>query len=188
MSKDKIHNILFQASVSRPNIVFLMNAIEEKGLKDVLLMIHTAGGSNVEALHFFNYIKSRSINLTTYNLSFVGSAGVNLFLCGENRICSPFSSFMLHEGSFQINKPLKISEMKEYIERDEILKNIENNFLFQRGGEKCVESINKWSIKETQVSAQAAYDVGVCNKIELLSIPNDAILSKIQSSDFGENS
>lgn len=187
MYEQKNHYILFQASISRTNIVLTINEIEKHQSSNVTLMIHTAGGKSIEAFHFYNYVQSKKINLTTYNLSFIGSAGVDLFLCGEKRICSPFSSFMFHESSWAINQSLTIREMLEYIETDKTALSIKREFCKQRGGDLCAQSIEEWSKKDTTVSPQMALDTGLCTEINQITLPNETILSTIQSRDFGES-
>lgn len=181
------HYILFQAAVSRPNIIFAINEIETHQSNDVTLMLHTAGGKIIEALHFYNYIQSKKINLTTYNLSFVGSAGIELFLCGEKRICSPFSSFMLHESSWSFNKSLTVREMQEYIDGDKASHEIEQEFVRHRGGDLCAKTVEEWSKKDTTVPPKMALEIGLCTEISHVIIPDGSLVSKVQSPDFGES-
>lgn len=63
---------------------------------EIEISIATGGGEIDLAIELYNFLKALKCRITTINMSYVNSAGVLVFLAGDERICLDASSFFVH--------------------------------------------------------------------------------------------
>lgn len=90
---------------------------DSPGCKEIVVTISTGGGDVELAIELYNFLKTLNCKITTINSSFVNSAGVIIFLAGNERICLEGSSFFVHSVTKRIsgeyNYEMLEREMKE---------------------------------------------------------------------------
>jgi ATP-dependent Clp protease protease subunit len=77
---------------------------------DITLFMNSNGGNVVAGIHCHNMIRSLDINLTTHNVGNVDSIANVIFLAGDQRLCSPPSTFMFHSVGFDQPGPVRLEE------------------------------------------------------------------------------
>lgn len=168
----------FQNEISQKTMLELINKVEDINPAHLFLLISTDGGDPREPIRFFSYIQSKGIRLTTINIGCCGSAGVPLFLCGDERICPEYCFFVLHEPSGpQFYTSLKMAK-KNIIFNEFIHQNI-YNFAHSR----CGIEKNEWDIwhecENTAISSQEALQRKIATSSEQINIPRNAKIIRI---------
>lgn len=111
--ENKTLYISFSAEVNQNTTENLMSVIAQKvnvGVKDFYLLISSPGGSVMNGINVYNFLKSLPINLTTHNIGIVDSIANVIFLAGKNRYAVKNSSFLFHGVGFDINQPTRFEE------------------------------------------------------------------------------
>lgn len=169
----------FQNDITSETMLKLTNQVEELNPAHLFLLIATGGGDPREPLRFFNYIQAKGIKLTTINIGCCASAGVTLFLCGDDRVCPAYSSFALHEPH---------APGKQYITRKMAEDNIafnkkieENTYRFV--SHRCALEQEKWdewhSSENVFISSQEALEHKIATSQQSIQIPRNAKIIKI---------
>lgn len=73
----------------------LSGAIRD-GYQDVHLLIQSTGGFIGDGIGIFNFLSNLPIKITTYNIGYVASIAVPIYLAGSNRVCAETATFMIH--------------------------------------------------------------------------------------------
>ncbi|MBL1434356.1 ATP-dependent Clp protease proteolytic subunit [Candidatus Wolfebacteria bacterium] len=107
--------IKFFAPVNEQTANKLMNVIDEavnNGIKEIVLLISTPGGSVFHGLSIYNYLKGLPVDkITTHNFGSVDSIGVVIYAAGTERFSSPQARFLIHgvsanfQGQFSLEEP-----------------------------------------------------------------------------------
>lgn len=121
--------ISFSAGVDQNTSESLMSVFSQKfneGIKDFYLLFSSPGGSVLNGITVFNFLKSLPINLTIHNIGIVDSIANVIFLAGKNRYAVKNSSFLFHGVGFDINQPTRfeeknIKEKLKMVQRDQKL-------------------------------------------------------------------
>lgn len=95
--------IRYFAGIHYWDLMPLYEAIEsefKEGQRDFTILLATGGGSALNGLPAYNYLKGLPINLTIHNCGHVDSMGVVLFCAGQKRVACSQSSFLLHKQRF----------------------------------------------------------------------------------------
>jgi len=170
LNKEEVFDlhISFNAPVDHQHIDLMIGAIAKRKPKNVYLSICTNGGQAMEVFRFFSCIHENNINLTTYNSSFANSAGLLLFLCGQERICSPYSIFMTHEISMTLTG--NFDAIRKNIELNETASQINATFAYERCGVEP-KQWDKWHSSSIYgITSNEALHHKVATKIDFLHI------------------
>jgi len=100
---DRVY-VLFKAPVTEASVNELLDDVlkfARAGVPEVDLLISTTGGDVAEAITAFYVLRAQPFRLVTWNVGQVASAGVVLFLAGEERYAAPHASFTFHEPDFE---------------------------------------------------------------------------------------
>jgi ATP-dependent Clp protease protease subunit len=92
--------VLFQAPVTEASVNELVDDLlkyARSGVPEVDLLIATPGGELTQAVTAFHVLRAQPFKLVTWNVGEVASAGVVLFLAGEERYAAPHATFAFHE-------------------------------------------------------------------------------------------
>lgn len=89
-------------------LINLMSQLVNSGVKQIVLLLSTPGGSVMHGLTLYNTLRGFPIELTTHNVGNVDSIGNAVFLAGSKRIASPHSTFMFHGVGFDIGAPVRL--------------------------------------------------------------------------------
>jgi len=95
--------VLFQAPVTEASVNELIDDLlkyARSGVPEVDLLMATPGGELTQAVTAFHILRAQPFKLVTWNVGEVASAGVVLFLAGEERYAAPHATFAFHEPDF----------------------------------------------------------------------------------------
>lgn len=98
--------VLFKAPVSEASVNELTDALlklARSGVPEVDLLVSTTGGELAEAITAYYVLRAQPFRLVTWNVGEVASAGVVLFLAGEERYAAPHASFGFHEPGLALD-------------------------------------------------------------------------------------
>jgi ATP-dependent protease ClpP protease subunit len=112
--------VLFKAPVTEASINELVDALlklARSGVPEVDLLLSTTGGDLAEAVTAYYVLRAQPFRLVTWNVGEVASAGVVLFLAGEERYAAPRASFGFHEPDFSPDGRLDEAEARATLER-----------------------------------------------------------------------
>lgn len=96
-------------SVSK--LITTINYLIALGFRDILLIMNSSGGDLDAGISAYNYLSSLPITLRTHNISRVDSAAVYIYCSGKIKTASPYSSFVVHNGTSSFAASQTIGEI-----------------------------------------------------------------------------
>lgn len=105
--------IKFFAPVVEQTANALMSAIDKainQGVKEIILLLSTPGGSVFHGLSIYNYLKGLPILVKTHNFGSVDSIGVVIYCAGKQRYSAPQARFLLHGVSSNFPQQTSLEE------------------------------------------------------------------------------
>lgn len=97
--------INFFSEVNPASVSQLIGTIQQglrKGKKKFYLLISSTGGNLMSGITAYNFLKSISEKIITYNYAYTDSVALVLFCVGSERYCLPNARFLLHEVSSKV--------------------------------------------------------------------------------------
>lgn len=85
-------------------------------VKTIHLLLHSVGGSVMDGIAIYNYLRGLPIEITTYNAGGVMSAAVIIYLAGRTRRVSAGATFIIHKTTSQLPIPAGAAEMGRRVE------------------------------------------------------------------------
>jgi ATP-dependent protease ClpP protease subunit len=79
-------------------------------VREIYLMLSTPGGSVMNGLNLYNFLRGLPIKVITHNIGNVDSIGNAIFLAGEERYACPHSTFMFHGVGIDVTAPCRFEE------------------------------------------------------------------------------
>lgn len=101
---------------------------------EVVVHMSTPGGDVELAIEIYNFLRNLDCRVITVNTSFVNSAGILIFLAGDERVCLPASSFYVHSVTKNLNGTFTFKDLEREVREikentNKILYLLENNTL-----------------------------------------------------------
>src|SRR3989338_11163044 len=169
--------ISFSAEVNQNTTENLMGVIAQKvnaGVKDIYLLISSPGGSVMNGINVYNFLKSLPINLTTHNIGIVDSIANVIFLAGKTRYAVKNSSFLFHGVGFDINQARfeekDVKEKLKMIQRDQKL--IAD--IIAEQSQYTQDEIEKMFLEADTRTPEQAKEKGLISDIREVNIPEGA--------------
>ena len=148
-----------------------MNILDQainQGVKDLILLISTPGGSVFHGLSIYNYLKGLPLNnLITHNFGSVDSIGVVIYCAGKERVSSPQARFLIHgvSAGFPINQNLEELQLEERLKSLRIdIENIAKVISVNTG--KTLEEVVNSMITRTTLNPEQAKNWGLVHLIK----------------------
>jgi ATP-dependent protease ClpP protease subunit len=92
-------DIYFSGRIGQESLNLLKDKIlSENSEEEIKIYISSGGGSLTAAIAFYEWIRIKEIQMTTIAVGNVSSAAIIIFLAGEKRLATAFSSFLIHPG------------------------------------------------------------------------------------------
>lgn len=91
----------------------MMNTLSDqtmKGEKEIYILFSSMGGSVVNGITLFNFIRALPAKVVMHNIGVVDSIANVVFLAGAERFAVPNSSFLFHGVGFDITQPTRFEE------------------------------------------------------------------------------
>ncbi len=163
--------IKFFAPVNEKTTNLLMNVLDQainQGVKDLILLVSTPGGSVFHGLSVYNYLKGLPLNsLKTHNFGSVDSIGVVIYCAGTERTSSPQARFLIHGVTWGSHQPITLEEpqLEETLKSLRIdMENISKVIGSNTG--KSSETVFKAMIERTTLNPEQAIDWGLVHSIK----------------------
>lgn len=83
---------------------------------EVVLYMSTPGGDVELAIEIYNFLRNLDCRVITVNTSFVNSAGILIYLAGDERVCMPASSFYVHSVTKKLNGMFTFKELEREVQ------------------------------------------------------------------------
>lgn len=107
---------LITVQTVRGFVEMLERSIDENPGSDTIEITMCTPGGDVElAIGLYNFLRSLGCRIITVNSSFVNSAGIIIFLAGDDRVCMPASSFFLHSVTKKLNGEYDAEELEREV-------------------------------------------------------------------------
>lgn len=168
--------IKFFAQVNEKSANALMNILDQavnQGVKDIILLISTPGGSVFHGISIYNYLRGLPINrLVTHNFGSVDSIGVVMYCAGRERFSSPQARFLLHgvSANFQGNISLEEPQLEERLKGLKIdIENIAK--VIAENVKKDVSVVTDTMISRTTLNPEQAKEWGLVQNIKTEMFP-----------------
>jgi len=148
------------------DVVARILALADESSKPIQIYVHSPGGHVESGDTIYDIIKFISSSLPIYMIGtgWVASAGVLIYLAGENkmRFCLPNTRFLLHQPMGGVHGPATDIdiEARELVKMHERLVQI-----IATDTGQSVERVRKDTDRNYWMSASEAIDYGVANKI-----------------------
>lgn len=107
--------IRFLAEVNQQSVTALISVTEDlirKGIKNILLLISSPGGSVFHGVSVYNFLKGAPINIETCNFGSIDSIASVIYCAGSKRYCVPNARFLIHSISFNTQGNASFEEKK----------------------------------------------------------------------------
>jgi len=180
--------LFFEMEINWASFRLLETRIAElvnDGLKELVLVMSTGGGGCGAAVTCYNFLKSLSIDITTYNICDVNSASLLMFMAGSKRYVAPSGRFLIHPLTYEVSGSFTMTEYTD------ILENMRSEQT--RIAEIYATTLNIPRLKaealfqhEHWVNADVACDMGIATAISSLCIPEGARLEILPLPHSGE--
>lgn len=105
--------VSFSAEINPQTTETLIAVLGEqvnKGATEIYLMFSTPGGSVMNGINLYNFMKALPLKLIIHNVGSVNSIGNVIFLAGQERYACPNSTFMFHGVGFDTTPGLRLEE------------------------------------------------------------------------------
>lgn len=163
--------IKFFAPVNEVSANALMSVLDQainQGVKEIILLISTPGGSVFHGLSIYNYLRGLPIEkLTTHNFGSVDSIGVVMYCAGKERFSSPQARFLIHgvSAGFQVPQSLEEPQLEERLKGLRIdIENIAKVISANTG--KTPEEVTSAMLTRTTLNPDQAKDWGLVHSIK----------------------
>jgi ATP-dependent Clp protease protease subunit len=90
-------------------------AVQQK-VKTVHLLLHSTGGSVMDGVGLYNYLRKLPLQILTYNAGGVMSAAVLMYLAGSTRLVSTGATFLIHKSTMPMVAPTGAAELGRRVE------------------------------------------------------------------------
>lgn len=178
--------IRFFAPVIDVTINALMSAVDQKmkqGVKDLILLISSPGGSVIHGLSAYNYLKGLPASITTHNFGSVDSIGIVIYCAGSRRLSVPQARFLFHGVNVQFRGEQNLDEklLEERLKGLRIdMENIAKIIAVNTG--KSVKDITEAMIERTTLNPEEAQSWGLVHEIksELFEAGSEVIAIQFQ--------
>ena len=72
------------------------------GTKEIQILFSSNGGMVDEGFALYNFLRALPVKLTMHAIGYVDSMALIVFLAGEERFCTPDSSFLFHDFAWGV--------------------------------------------------------------------------------------
>ncbi len=156
------------SGVAHQTIMFLQSLLFNAAtnpISKLILFISSLGGDADSAIRLYDYLTALPFPVDTVGFGQVYSAGVTIYLAGEERFALKKTKFLIHEGIYTIGQPS--APMHLHDENLTILKEVgkrNTEILAERSG-KTVANIQAMMKEVKVLSADQAKSAGFVTKI-----------------------
>ncbi|MEM7041231.1 MAG: ATP-dependent Clp protease proteolytic subunit [Pseudomonadota bacterium] len=159
-------------------------------LKTIKLMLSSNGGYVTSGFRIHNYLRGlherHGLQVVTHNTGSVQSAAVDVYCSGNQRIASPYSIFMVHDSSRELEGNYNLKDLQDIAEEDH-LDTAASHQIFSSCTTVPVSEVGVMFADETYFDPDQALDLGLAHSIQPATFDRSAdIRCQIEASDEEE--
>jgi ATP-dependent protease ClpP protease subunit len=157
--------------------IFEDNLIEFPSLKTIKIKVSSDGGYVDVGFRIHNYLRGlqeqNGLQIITHNIDTVESTAVNIFCGGNQRVVSPYSTFMVHGYYRQLNGNFTSEAIQNSLE--EFRLDLEAAYqLFSNCTNLPVQQVAGLFKEQTYFDAKEALELGLAHSIMPATFDRDA--------------
>lgn len=139
----------------------------------IYLYINSEGGSVYDSLALVDIISTASTPVVTFCTGKAMSSALTIFLAGHYRIAGPYSTFMYHEISQDVQG--FISSVKQDLRESERLQNMIDEFILLKTNiPKDVLNMHRDKKNDWYIPAEEAVELGIA---DIIAKPSEVVVS-----------
>lgn len=139
-------------------------------IKTVKVLLSSGGGFVESGIMIHNYLKGlhqrHALQVVTHNVGSVQSAAVDIYCAGNQRVTSPYTFFMVHDGNFDLDKGNY--EVKDISDMDEenVVTSKAGHSLFSACTNLTIAAVGKMYQDQTYIDPDEALELGLAHSIQ----------------------
>lgn len=139
-------------------------------LKTIKILLSSVGGHVETGFTIHNYLKGlhqrHALQVVTHNVGSVQSAAIDIYCAGNQRITSPYTFFMVHNGHFQLDEgPYDVNEVRKLDEENAITSEA-GYALFSACTNLTVTKVGEMFEDQTYIDPDQALELGLTHSIQ----------------------
>jgi ATP-dependent Clp protease protease subunit len=153
-----------------------MSECAERNAREVHLLITSPGGGVNAGISLHNVLRGMPFKLITHNMGHIASAGVVVYLAGQERLTCPHSTFLLHgvtrsvaEGDFEA------AWFRESLD-DILATEAKTNAILSDRTRLTQKQLERFRESEETKGPEEAVKCGIAHRIADIDIPDDAVV------------
>lgn len=153
------------------------------GTKEIQILFSSSGGDVIEVFSLYNFLRALPVKLTLHAIGYVDSIAMVVFLAGEQRLCSPDSTFLFHDFAWGTPAAVNLTrtqwgDLHGSLERTKIRSQelLKLRTSFKDEDFKRLELFDKSVIQD----AVFAKKMGVVQKVKDAIVPAGSIFANIE--------
>lgn len=137
-------------------------------LKTIKLLLSSGGGFVESGFRIHNYLRGlherHGLQVVTHNTGSVQSSAVDIYCSGSQRIASPYSYFMVHNSSREIDGDFDVAAIKDFAEEDE-LGTVASHQIFSACTSVPVKEVDAMFAEQSYLDPDKALELGLAHSI-----------------------
>lgn len=137
-------------------------------LKTIKILLSSGGGFVESGFRIHNYLRGlherHGLQVVTHNTGTVQSAAVDVYCSGNQRIASPYSFFMVHDSSREVEGKLDVRAVRDLAEEDE-LGTVASHKIFSDCTTVPINKVDAMFTAQTYFDPDQALELGLAHSI-----------------------
>lgn len=144
------------------------NLTSYPSLKTIKILLSSDGGYVESGFRIHNYLRGlherHGLQVVTHNTGSVQSSAVDIYCSGNQRIASPYSYFMVHNSSREIDGDFDVAAIKDFAEEDE-LGTAASHRIFSACTTVPIKDVDGMFAEQTYLDPDMALELGLAHSI-----------------------
>ena len=137
-------------------------------LKTVKILLSSVGGYVESGFRIHNYLRGlnqrHGLQVITHNTGSVQSTAMDIYCSGNQRIASPYSFFMVHDSSREVDGEYDIRDVRDLAEEDE-LGTVASHKIFSDCTTVPLNKVDAMFTAQTYFDPDQALELGLAHSI-----------------------
>lgn len=137
-------------------------------LKTVNILLSSVGGYIESGFKIHNYLRGlherHGLQVVTHNTGSVQSAAIDIYCSGNQRIASPYSFFMVHDSSRELEGDFNVRSIKDF-EEENRLGSASSHRIFSTCTNVPIAEVDSMFAEQTYFDPDQALELGLTHSI-----------------------
>lgn len=147
-----------------------LTVLVEAGVKDIEIVLHSAGGLIDPMLVTYSFIRALPARITTHAQGFVQSAATILFLAGDDRSADRNARFLFHPSTVPFGGTFSGPQMQDRLNQFDAVSAVSTQ-IFRDRTTLSDDEIARFGHEEVIYTPGQALAAGIIQRVEDLRIP-----------------